>query len=541
VLSTLKKDFPMTADLPSSSAILSAALNRRTAIGAATAAFLAGSLVSKTAAAQDATPDATPEGIPGGTLRVGVQGDPAELDPALVILDAASLIIDQVYEGLAHEDPSLVPQPRLAESWEISEDGLVYTFALRQGVTFHNGREMTADDVVYSIQRVMNPETASPWQEYTSSIEKIEAPDAATVVITLKNPDASFLAALCRRGLSVVPQEEVDANGDLKQVMVGTGPFKFVEYVPNSVVRLEKNGEYWLEGRPYLDGIEFMIIPDDTARTTALVSDTVDMIEAVPHRDILTLQDADGLKLAGDQATNLRWIVFNVREEPLNNKELRQIIASGIERQPIIDTAVFGFGTPLYGVYPSDYWAGFEGDVPEGDPEGAAAAISEVALPEDFRPGILTWGEYDFLSSTSIVVQEQLNQMGIESDIEPEENATYLERYFSGDFDIAVMGAGGYIDPHDFLGQTLGTGGVTNSAGYSSEEMDELLRQGIIEQEPEARKAIYQQIQELIIEDVPWIMLYTSNTFEGMKDSVMGYTHSLSGSFAGLLDTWIQQ
>jgi peptide/nickel transport system substrate-binding protein len=540
VFRTLKKDFPMTVDLPSSSTILSAALSRRSAIGAATAAILAGSLPSKTGAAQDATPDATPEGVSGGTLRVGVQGDPAELDPALVVLDAASLIIDQVYEGLAHEDPALVPQPRLAESWEISDDGLTYTFALRQGVTFHNGREMTADDVLYSIQRVMNPDNASPWKEYTSSIDTIEAPDASTVVITLKNPDASFLAALCRRGLSVVPQEEVEANGDLKQVMVGTGPFKFVDFVPNSVVSLEKNEDYWLEGRPYLDGVEFMIIPDDTARTTALVSDTVDMIEAVPHRDILTLQDADGLKLTGDQATNLRWIVFNVRDEPLNNKELRQVIASGIQRQPIIDTAVFGFGTPLHGVYPSDYWAGFEGNVPEGDPEGAAAAISEIALPEDFRPGILTWGEYDFLSSTSIVVQEQLNQIGIESEIEPEENATYLDRYFSGDFDIAVMGAGGYIDPHDFLGQSLGTGGVTNAAGYSSEEMDELLRQGIIEQEQDARKAIYQQIQELIIEDVPWIMLYTSNTFEGMKDSVMGYTHSLSGSFSGLRDTWIE-
>jgi peptide/nickel transport system substrate-binding protein len=541
VFRTLKKDFPMTVDLPSSSTILSAALSRRSAIGAATAAILAGSLASKTGAAEDATPDATPEGVSGGTLRVGVQGDPAELDPALVVLDAASLIIDQVYEGLAHEDPALVPKPRLAESWEISDDGLTYTFALRQGVTFHNGREMTADDVLYSIQRVMNPDNASPWKEYTSSIDTIEAPDASTVVITLKNPDASFLAALCRRGLSVVPQEEVEANGDLKQVMVGTGPFKFVDYVPNSVVSLEKNKDYWLEGRPYLDGVEFMIIPDDTARTTALVSDTVDMIEAVPHRDILTLQDADGLKLTGDQATNLRWIVFNVRNEPLNNKELRQVIASGIQRQPIIDTAVFGFGTPLHGVYPSDYWAGFEGNAPEGDPEGAAAAISEIALPENFRPGILTWGEYDFLSSTSIVVQEQLNQIGIDSEIEPEENATYLDRYFSGDFDIAVMGAGGYIDPHDFLGQSLGTGGVTNAAGYSSEEMDELLRQGIIEQEQDARKAIYQQIQELIIEDVPWIMLYTSNTFEGMKDSVMGYTHSLSGSFSGLRDTWIEQ
>jgi peptide/nickel transport system substrate-binding protein len=338
-----------------------------------------------------------------------------------------------------------------------------------------------------------------------------------------------------------VPQEEVEANGDLKLNPVGTGPFRFVDYVPNSMVTLEKNADYWLEGRPYLDGVEFHIIPDDTARTTALVSDTVDMIEAVPHKDIATLQEAENIKLTGDQATNLRWIVFNVRNEPLNNRELRKAIAQGIQRQAIIDTAVFGYGTPLYGVYPTDYWAGFEGEVPEGDPEAAADAIANLALPDGWTPGILTWGEYDFLSSTSVVVQEQLNTMGITAEIEPEENATYLERHFSGDFDIAVMGAGGYIDPNDFLGQTMKTGGVTNAAGYSSEEMDALLEQGIIEQDQEARKAIYQQVQELIIEDVPWIMLYTSNTYEGMAAKVMGYTHSLSGSFAALRETWIEQ
>ncbi len=530
----------MSIDQPSPESPMSAALSRRTVVGGtagAAALWMSGTRIS----GQEASPAASPEGVPGGTLRVGVQGDPAELDPHLVVLDAASLVIDQVYESLMHEDESLVPQPRLAESYEVSEDGLTYTFRLRTGVTFHNGREMTADDVVYSFGRVMNPDTGSPWQEYTSSIDTIDAPDASTVVITLKNPDASFLAALCRRGLSVVPQEEVEERGDLKLEMIGTGPFRFVEYIPNSFVRLEKNPDYWLEGRPYLDALELHIIPDDTARTTALVSDTVDLIEAVPHKDILTLQEADGLTLTGDQATNLRWIVFNVREEPLNNRELRRAIARGIERQPIIDTAVLGFGTPLYGVYPSDYWAGYEGEAPEEDPEGAAEAISQMALPEGWVPGVLTWGQYDFLSSTSVVVQEQLNQMGISSEIEPEENATYLDRYFSGDFDIAVMGAGGYIDPHDFLGQTLGTGGVTNAAGYSSEEMDSLLEEGILEQDPEARKAIYQQIQELIIEDVPWIMLYTSNTYEAMKSSVKGFRHSLSGSFAALRDTWIEE
>ena len=490
--------------------------------------------------AQEATPDATPEGQPGGVLRVGVQGDPTELDPHLVVLDAASLITDLVYEGLVHEDAALVPQPLLAESWEVSDDGLTYTFALRSGVTFHNGRELVADDVVYSIERVMNPDSGSPWVSYTDTIESVEAPDDATVVFTLTMPDASFLAKLCRRGLTVVPQEEVEANGDLRQVMVGTGPFVFEEYVPNSNVRLVKNENYWLEGRPYLDGLDIQIIPDDTARTTALISDTVDFIEAVPHQDVVTIEESEDLAMTGDQATNLRWIVFNVRKEPFNNKTLRQTIARGIQRQPIIDAAVFGYGTPLYGIYPPDYWAGYEGEIPEPDPEGAAEAISEVAFPEGFNPGILTWGEYDFLSRTSVVVQEQLRNMGITGEIDPQENAIYLERYFGGDFDIAVMGAGGYIDPNDFIQQSLGTDGPSNAAGFSNEEFDQLLEEGLREQDQEKRNEIYQRAQELIIEEAPWIMLYTSNTFEGMKANVRGFVHSLSGSFHALRETWIE-
>lgn len=534
----------MSADQYPLNSLLSFAMNRRTAaIGGAAA--IAGAGMMSPATAQDATPDASAaaaiEGAPGGVLRLGVQGDPAELDPHLVVLDAASLIVDLVYEGLVHEDAALVPRPLLAESWEVSEDGTVYTFALRQGVVFHNGREMVAADVVYSFERVMNPDSASPWLSYTDGIQLVEAPDAQTVIFTLATPDASFLAKLCRRGLTVVPQEEVEANGDLKQIMVGTGPFIFTEYVPNSMVTLGENEQYWMEGRPFLDGLEIQIVPDDTARTTALVSGTVDFIEAVPHKDVLIVDENPELALTGDQATNLRWIVFNVRDEPFNNKQLRQTIARGIDRQPIIDAAVFGYGTPLLGVYPSDFWAGYQGEIPAPDIEGAAEAISMAALPEDFSPRILTWGEYDFLSSTSVVVQEQLRQIGIDGEIDPEENATYLERYFAGDFDIAVMGAGGYIDPDDFLRQSLGTDGPSNAAGYSNPDLDALFEEGLIEQDQEARREIYQQIQEMIIDEVPWIMLYTSNTFEGMAANVKGFTHSLSGSFHALRETWIEQ
>lgn len=481
---------------------------------------------------------ATP--VPGGVLRLGVQGDPTELDPALSNLAATELIVDLVYEGLVHEGPDLVPQPSLAERWDVSSDDLTYTFHLRQGVTFHHGREFTADDVVYSFERVMNPETGSPYVPYTDRISGIDAPDERMVVFTLESPDASFLAGLCRRGLVIVPEDIAESEGGLSQRMVGTGPFQYVEYIPNTSVTLDRNETYWDEGKPYLDRVEIQIIPDDTARTTALVSGTVDLIEQVPHKDIEIIDEAVGVELVGGVAANLRWLVFNTRREPLDRPEVRRAIASGIDRQPIIDAAVFGYGEPLVGMYPEAFWFGYEGDVPPPAPDEAATRLADLGLPEDFQPGLLTWAQYGFLSATSVVVQEQLRTFGIESEIESEENATYIQRFYEYDFDIAVMGASGYIDPNDFIQQNFISDSINNTSGYANPEMDALIAEGLETQDQDARAEIYQRIQQLIIDDAPWVNLYTSSTYEGANSSVRGFTHYQSGSLYSLRETWLE-
>lgn len=524
--------------MPELNPFLEIMLDRRAALlgGAGAIAAL------HTAANAQSTPQpVNPDAMPGGTLRIGVQGDPVELDPGLVLLDAAGLVIDFSYEGLTHEGPDLSPQPRLATDWTVSEDGLTYTFNLRQGVTFHNGRAFVADDVKYTIDRIMNPDTGSPWQGDTASIDTVEVVGDTTVALHLNRPDVSILSTLTRRGFVIVPQEEVEANGDLRQVMVGTGPFRFVEFIPNSHVVLEKNVDYWLEGRPYLDGVEIQVIPDGTARTTALVSGTVDLIESTPAKDYSLIDADSNLQRFGGDSANLRWIVFNQRIEPWSRKEVRQAVAKGVVRQQMIDAAVFGEGQPIEGVYPASFWAGWPEPAPEGDIEAAAAELAELDLPADLNPSILSWSEYDFLLNTSLVLQEQLNQMGISSEIDAVENATYLERHFAGDFDIAVMGAGGYRDPNDFLAQAWSTDGVTNAAGYSNPVMDELLLAAVAETDQDARRELYLQIQELGIEDLPWLMLYTSETYTSMHVKVMGYEHYLSQSLTSVREMWIEE
>ncbi len=493
--------------------------------------------------AQEATPDATPAKTPvnGGRLRVGLQGDPTALDPALSNLNAVAVVVDFVYEGLVHEAPDLTPQPALAESWTLSDDLLTYTFKLRQGVTFHNGRPFVADDVKYSFERIQDPKTASPWQTFLGGVKSIAVPDPATVEIVLTAPDASFLARLCTRGLVIVPKEEVEKTGDLTQTMVGTGPFTFKEYVPSSSLTLDKNDAYWDAGKPYLDGLDLTIIPDDTQRSTALISKTVDFAEQVGQKDIALIKKDESLALAGGPTTNLRWIVFNLRREPFNQLEFRQAVFAAIDRQPIIDAAVFGYGQPLVGLYPESYWAGYHGEIPAPDPARAKDLLAKVTLPDGFKPKILTWAAYKFLSDTSVVVQEQLKQVGIESEIDPQENAIYLEQYFGGTFDIAVMGAAGYIDPNDWLQQSLTTGAENNAAGYASSEFDKLVKQGLETTGQPERASIYQEAQELLIKDLPWISLYNSESYVGLTTKVQGFTYYLSSSYYALRETWIEE
>jgi peptide/nickel transport system substrate-binding protein len=400
---------------------------------------------------------------------------------------------------------------------------------------------VTPDDVMASFNRVMDPDVASPSASYASGIASMDAPNSSTLVITLAAPDASFLTKLAWWGMSIVPIEEVEANGDLSQVMVGTGPFVFEEYVPNTRITMRRHDAYWDAPRPYVDGLEILVVADDTARTTSLISDSVDIIEQVPHKDIAILQANEAVELAGSGATNLRWLVFNLRREPFSFPEFREAVAAALDRQTIIDSAVFGFGEPLVGLYPSSYWAGYQGDAPAQDQDRARELLAAITWPEGQSFGLLTWAEYDFLSNTSVVVQEQLNQVGIAAEIEPEENATYIERFFTGDFDIAVMGASGYMDPNEWLEQSLKTDGPNNAAGYSNPELDALIEDGLQELDVEARREIYQQAQQIVIDDAPWISLYTSETYEGLQPRVRGFRHYLNGSMQSVREVWLDQ
>jgi peptide/nickel transport system substrate-binding protein len=487
--------------------------------------------------AQDATPKT------GGVIKMGMQADPTSLDPQKQSLTAIWKVCEHIYSQLTKIQPDLSVAPELAESWTVSDDGLTYTFKLRQGVKFHNGRPVVAADVKYSYERLVDPATAATAASNLASMASIEAPDDATVVVTLKSRDASFLSTI-GSGIScaIIPKEVVEANDDLSQVAVGSGPFKFVEYVPNTRVTLEKNAEYWEEGLPYVDGLELLIAPEDTARTTALVSGTVDFIEYVPSKDIETLEADDSITLAGNAIMQIRMIGFNLRKEPFNNPKVRQAINMAVDRTAVVDASLFGHGTPTVTFFPNGYWAQLPKEVPAPDIEGAKALMAEAGYGDGFKTTITGWAQYDFLKNAAIVVQEQLKQIGIDAELNLVENATMIDQvYTTYEYDMAVTGNSGFVDPSQLLDDAFKSGSSGNFTGYSNPQVDDLLNQGINETDQAKRAEIYQQVQEILLQDLPWVNLFIGQQYEAMKSYVKGYEHIPTGANWKIREAWLDK
>ncbi len=514
------------------------AVGRVAALGLGAAALGIGGVgARRSAAAQDATPK------PGGILKVGLQADPTALDPQLQSLTAIWKVVEQIYGNLVRIAPDLSVVPNVAESWEISPDGLTYTFKMRQGVNFHPplSRPVVAGDVKYSFERLIDPATASTSAAELASVATIEAPDDATLVLTLKAPDASLLANLAGSPCIIFAKETIDEHGDLSQVAVGSGPFIFKEYVPNTRIVLEKNPDYWEEGLPYLDGMEMIPVSEDTSRTTAVVTGTVDFIEYAPLRDIKTFEADDSLTLAGDANTNIRFIGFNLDREPFNNLLVRQAIAKVVDRDAMIAAAVDGYGTATEVLFPQEYWAALQQPVTPPDVEGAKALMVEAGFEDGFSTTITSWSAYSFLSNAAVVLQEQLKQINIEAELNLVENATMIaDVHTNSAFDIGVTGTSGYIDPNGIIAD-FRSDSSSNFVNYANPEVDTLIDQGIQETDQAARAEIYQQIQTILLQDLPWISLFIANQYEAMKTYVKGYTHIATGSNVELRNVWLDK
>jgi len=480
---------------------------------------------------------------PGGVLRVGVTQDQVGLDPHKVNSTASFRIFEHIYSSLLRLDENLNPQPDLAESYTV-DSPTQYTFKLKRNVRFHNGREMTAADVKYSIERIKDPATGSSRASWFEAVDTIETPDDYTVVFKLKQPFAPLIGNLAQRASAIVAREVVEANGgDLSrgEAAIGTGPFKFVSWTPNAKLVLAKNPDYHVPGLPYLDGIEFIPIPDDTARTTAVRTNTVDLIEYAPWKDLAILTEDKNLVVTGDLNTNYRYFAMHVGRQPFDNVKVRQAAAWAVDRKAIVDASVFGAGAIISsGPMPPTSWAGIGTQMYSYDPNRAKQLMQESGVTR-VKSTIKTGAAYSFLVNAALVVQENLRGIGWEMDVDQMEWGAFVNEYLKGEAETWVSGSSGFIDPDTILEPTFHSRGRQNGIKFSDAEVDRLIEQGRAATSQDERKQVYEQAQQRIAELAPYVFLYAANEYEAMSPRVKNYVHNMVGTHISFREVWLDR
>lgn len=487
------------------------------------------------------TPTPDPSGITrGGVLKAAISADPEGFDPHLTSAYSSFEILENVYDTLVTVDENLNMAPSLAESWEVSDDNLTWTFHLREGVVFHNGRSLTADDVVYSYERIMNPDTGSGVAWRFGSVESVEAIDDMTVAIHLTEPSPNLLGRIGGyKGMAIVAQENVEDGGIATNPM-GTGPFKFVEYVPGDHVTLEANADYWEEGKPYLDGVTFQIIPDETVLLTNLLTGEVDWADGLPPQRVTELATSGEIIVDKEAGGDYWYIGLNLEREPFDDPLVRQAIAYAIDRDQVAAAAKWDTATPNDGPIPQDSFWYYDYQPYDQDLDKARELLAEAGYPDGFDTEFMPTTFYEETVRTAQVLQAQLSAIGINAEIRTLEWGTWLEEEGAGNFDMYICGWIGNLDPDDYFYAQHYTDQGFNFTGYSNPEVDELLAAGRVETDEAARKEIYDQVQQMIIDDAPYIYLYNPATVNAWLPDVRGY-FARGDSAIRFENTWLDR
>jgi len=513
------------------------------------ALLIAGCAAPAAAPATDATADenAADENAPpgeGGTLIVARATDAKGLDPHKQTAFSSFRLLELIYEPLLGLDADLKVEPNLADSWSWSEDGLTLTMNLHPDVKFHNGDVMTSADVKFSYERILNEETGSAARSYFTGIQSIETPDDNTVVFTMAQPNVSILAAMTNVNSAIV-SEAVVSSEDPSQVTVGTGPFSLESWEPDQVTMLKAHQEYWREGLPKVDAIEMRIIPDEASILAGLRAGTIDWALINDPKVAVSAAGVDS-DLIIDRTPALAYHVLqlNSGRAPFDDVRVRQAVACAIDRQQVVDTASLGEGnvtppatSPFYAA-PLDELTCYQKDL-----EKAKQLLADAGLADGFSFSIMAAaGEPPTAVAEAQNIQAQLQEIGIETEIETLELGVYVDRWLGTDFDTVVALNGGNPDPDImFYRYWHSTGNLNSVAVYNSPELDALLDAGRSAQDPEERKGIYLDVQKTLTEVAPWVWLYVGNEYRGMQSYVKDFTPMPNGSIKYLRDVWLDK
>ncbi|WP_255247496.1 ABC transporter substrate-binding protein [Paucisalibacillus globulus] len=484
------------------------------------------------------------------TLVFGRGADSIQLDPSKVTDGESIYVTNQIYDTLVrYEEENTEVKAALATDWDVSDDGLVWTFQLRDDVKFHDGTDFAADDVVFNFERWTTSAEfvyygymfGASEEDMGGIIEKVEATGDYEVQITLSEPNAPFLQTLAMPPFGIASPEAVEEHGDdYFKNPVGTGPFIFKEWVADDSITVTKNEDYFGEVAK-VDEVIFRVIPDNGARFMELQAGTIDLMTGLNPQDISTAEGDDALQIIRRPSMNVAYMAMNTdKEGPLSDKRVRQAINMAVNKEELI--ALYeGIGKEAKNPIPPSLW-GYNDDIEAYpfDVEKAKALLAEAGYADGFDITLNTFSNpRPYMPQPKVTAQaiaEMLKAVNINVEIIESDWDTHLTLTENGEHDMAFLGwTGDNGDPDNFMyvlldkdNATVGSAG--NIAFYKSDKLHDLLKAAQVEMDQDKRTELYLEAQEVIHEDAPWLPIAHTTPPLAASSSIADYIPHPTGS-----------
>ena len=476
------------------------------------------------------------------TLVVALNGDPGAMNPAVTTSGSTHPVTDQIFNGLVGLDEHLSPVPELAERWTIEDDGRSYRFALRHGVTWHDGKPFTSADVKFTFEQVLLKYHSRTRAALQDLLEAVETPDDHTAIFRLRRAYSPLLQRLDVVEASIIPEHAYAGQdlltGEATHHPIGTGPFRFVSYAPADRVVLERNPTYFRAGLPGVARLVFRILPNAATAIAALEKGEVDYVGSVAGPEVERLRGSPGIAVVSGSGGSggsvcQDVLIPNLSRPPLGDLRVRRAIAMALDRQFLVDRIYFGQGRPATG--PISHllsWA-YTPDVRQYPHDVAAAArlLDEAGVPRG-RNGerfVMTFTHANTQQRLAQAVKEQLKAVGITVNLETLDFNAQVDRVFvKKNFDLGMASYCNGADPdigvrRVYVSGNIGPFPFSNGAGYRNSRVDQLFDEAATLADREARRARYVELQRILADDVPYFWIVDSEGLRAYRAAFTGF------------------
>lgn len=478
------------------------------------------------------------------TLIYAQGAEPRGLDPALVDDGESAKVMSNIYEGLLkYNQDSTKVEPSLAKSWEVSPDGLTYTFHLQEGVKFHDGTDFNAEAVKFNIDRQLPPQVTEDMAYAPfvyGSVKNVEVVDAKTVKINLTSPSTPLLnnLAMIMAAPIISPKALKENNNNVNQAPVGTGPYKFVKWEKDQNIVLDRNEEYW-GTKAITKNVIFKFIKDNSARVVALNNGEADIIDGIDSTVVKQITDA-GNKIFQAPGMNINYMAYNTSKKPFNDQKTRVAISQAINVPELVESLYQGYSEPATSILPT-FMEGYDKSISQVayDPTAAAKTLKEAGLTSIHMITYTNPRPYNAATGQSLAeaIQGYLSKVGVTVTIDSFDWTTYKQKIKAGDYDLAFYGwIGDNGDPDNFLYLLSVDDPTMNIALYKNAQFNGLIAKGLTIPAGADRNAIYTQLEKMAAADAAWLPISHAQTLCAYKPNVENFYFHMTGitPFAGV-------